>query len=81
MMPPPNRTAVIIRRVEQLAERREVTMTEISLAWLLTKTAPPVVGATKLQHIEEMVGAAGALSFRRGNCFRRKLTCRISLWA
>ena len=49
---------VIIRRVEQLAERREVTMTEISLAWLLTKTASPVVGATKLQHIEEMVGAA-----------------------
>ena len=47
-----------IRRVEQLAERREVTMTEISLAWLLTKTASPVVGATKLQHIEEMVGAA-----------------------
>ena len=32
-------------------------MTEISLAWLLTKTASPVVGATKLQHIEEMVGA------------------------
>lgn len=58
MMPPPNRTGVIIRRVEQLAERREVTMTEISLAWLLTKTASPVVGATKLQHIEEMVGAA-----------------------
>lgn len=49
---------VIIRRVEQLAERREVTMTEISLAWLLTKTASPVVRATKLQHIEEMVGAA-----------------------
>ena len=49
---------MIIRRVEQLAERREVTMTEISLAWLLTKTASPVVGATKLQHIEEMVGAA-----------------------
>lgn len=33
-------------------------MTEISLAWLLTKVASPVVGATKLHHIE---GAAQAV--------------------
>lgn len=33
-------------------------MTEVSLAWLLTKVAAPVVGATKLQHIE---GAAKAV--------------------
>ena len=48
----------IIRRVEELAERRGVSMTEISLAWLLTKVASPVVGATKLSHIE---GAAKAV--------------------
>ena len=28
-------------------------MTEISLAWLLTKVASPIVGATKLHHIED----------------------------
>lgn len=33
-------------------------MTEISLAWLLTKVASPVVGATKPHHIE---GAAKAV--------------------
>lgn len=33
-------------------------MTEISLAWLLRKTTSPVVGATKLHHIE---GAARAV--------------------
>ena len=33
-------------------------MTEISLAWLLTKVTAPVVGATKLYHIE---GAAKAV--------------------
>lgn len=33
-------------------------MTEISLAWLLTKVTSPVVGATKLNHIE---GAAKAV--------------------
>ncbi len=49
---------VIISRVAELAEKHEVTMTEISLAWLLTKVTSPVVGATKLHHIE---GAAKAL--------------------
>lgn len=36
----------------ELADRRGVTMTEVSLAWLLTKVTAPVVGATKLHHIE-----------------------------
>ena len=48
---------IIIARVAELAEKRGVSMTEISLAWLLTKAAAPVVGATKLHHIE---GAAKA---------------------
>ena len=48
---------VIIRRVAELAEKRGVSMTEISLAWLLTKVTAPVVGATKLRHIEGAVRA------------------------
>lgn len=48
----------IIRRVAELADRHSVTMTEIALAWLLTKVTAPVVGATKLHHIE---GAAKAV--------------------
>ena len=34
-------------------------MTEISLAWLLTKVTAPVVGATKLHQVEGMAKAAG----------------------
>ena len=49
--------APIIQRVAELADRHGVSMTEISLAWLLTKVTAPVVGATKLHHIE---GAAKA---------------------
>ncbi len=45
----------IIRRVEELAEKRGVSMTEISLAWLLTKVTSPVVGATKLSHVDSAV--------------------------
>ncbi|MBQ6456916.1 MAG: aldo/keto reductase [Mogibacterium sp.] len=48
---------VIISRVAELAEKHGVSMTEVSLAWLLTKVTSPVVGATKFHHIE---GAAKA---------------------
>ena len=48
----------IILRVAELAEKYGVTMTEISLAWLLTRVTSPVAGATKLHHIE---GAAQAV--------------------
>ena len=50
--------AVIIERVAEVADKRGVSMTEVSLAWLLTKVTSPVVGATKLHHIE---GAAKAV--------------------
>jgi aryl-alcohol dehydrogenase-like predicted oxidoreductase len=48
---------VIISRVAELSEKRGVTMTELSLAWLLTKVTAPIVGATKLHHIEGAVKA------------------------
>ena len=51
----------VIQRVAELAERHGVSMTEVSLAWLLTKVTAPVVGATKLSHIE---GAAKAVDLQ-----------------
>ena len=48
---------VISDRVAELADQKGVSMTEVSLAWLLSKVTAPVVGATKLHHIE---GAAKA---------------------
>lgn len=49
---------VIINRVSELAEKHGISMTEVSLAWLLTKVTSPVVGATRFSHIE---GAAAAV--------------------
>ena len=49
---------VIINRVAEIAEKRGVSMTEVSLAWLMTKVTAPVVGATKLHHIEGAARAA-----------------------
>ena len=47
----------IIARVQEIAEKRQVSMTEISLAWLLTKVSSPIVGATKKHHIDGAVKA------------------------
>ncbi len=52
------RDGLVIERVTELAAKHGVSMTEISLAWLLKKVAAPIVGATKLHHIE---GAAKAV--------------------
>lgn len=48
----------IIDRAAELAQKRGVSITEISLAWLLTKVTSPVVGATKISHIEGAAKAA-----------------------
>lgn len=48
----------VIRRVMEIADKREVFMTEVALAWLISKVTSPVVGATKMNHIE---GAAKAV--------------------
>lgn len=59
--------SVVIRRVAELADAHGASMTEIALAWLLTKVTAPVVGATKLSHVE---GAARAteLQLTREEC-------------
>ncbi len=47
----------IILRVEELAQKHGVSMTEIALAWLLTRVTAPVVGSTKETQIDAMARA------------------------
>ena len=49
--------ALVIERVAALADERGVSMSEVSLAWLLTKVDSPVVGATKARHVDGAVAA------------------------
>ena len=44
--------SVIINRVIELSENHGVSMSEISLAWLQTKVDAPIMGPTKLHHVE-----------------------------
>ena len=46
----------IVARVAQLAQRLEVTMSEIALAWQFAKgVAAPIVGATNVKHFDDAV--------------------------
>ncbi|HEY5730973.1 MAG TPA: aldo/keto reductase [Anaerolineales bacterium] len=49
----------IVERVAEIAKKHEASRTHIALAWLLQKetVTAPIVGATKISHLEEAVGA------------------------
>lgn len=49
----------IVERVAELAQKYEVPRSRIALAWLLQKApiTAPIIGATKLSHLEDAVGA------------------------
>jgi aryl-alcohol dehydrogenase-like predicted oxidoreductase len=50
---------LVVERVAELAEQHGVPRAHIALAWLLQKqpVAAPIVGATKISHLEDAVGA------------------------
>jgi aryl-alcohol dehydrogenase-like predicted oxidoreductase len=49
----------VVDRLGEVAEARGVARAQVALAWLLTKPAitSPIVGATKLHHLEDAVAA------------------------
>ncbi|WP_294952561.1 aldo/keto reductase [uncultured Gilliamella sp.] len=48
----------IVQRVQELAEKHHVTMTQIALAWQFAKgVTAPIIGATKTQYLDDAVGA------------------------
>lgn len=50
---------LIVERVAEIAEKLDVPRIHIALAWLLHKepVTAPIIGATKMSHIEDAVGA------------------------
>lgn len=48
----------IVVRVNDIAQKYGVTMTQVALAWQLAKgVASPIIGATKTQYLDDAVGA------------------------
>ena len=48
---------LIVDRVAEVAARRGMTRIQIALGWLLSKVTSPVVGATRLSHIDGAIKA------------------------
>lgn len=50
---------LVVKRVAELAGKHGVPRSQIALAWLLQKVpvTAPIIGATKISHLEEAVGA------------------------
>jgi aryl-alcohol dehydrogenase-like predicted oxidoreductase len=50
---------LVVERVAEVADRLGVQRVHIALAWLLQKppVTAPIIGATKLSHLEDAVGA------------------------
>src|SRR5205814_6599837 len=48
----------VVERAEEIAKEEGVTAAQIALAWLLHKGVnAPIIGATKVEHIDEAVGS------------------------
>ncbi|KAK9481593.1 NADP-dependent oxidoreductase domain-containing protein [Lipomyces starkeyi] len=52
-------TAEIISRVEKEAEDKGCLMSDVALAWILTKVCSPIVGVNSIERLEQVVGANG----------------------
>jgi aryl-alcohol dehydrogenase-like predicted oxidoreductase len=50
---------LVVERVAEIARRHDAPRTHIALAWLLQKepVTAPIIGATKISHLEEAIGA------------------------
>ncbi len=49
-----------LRRVEEIAKKRGINMAQVAVAWTLAKDAvtAPIVGSTKLQNLEDIIGTS-----------------------
>ncbi|CDO72523.1 hypothetical protein BN946_scf184983.g6 [Trametes cinnabarina] len=49
----------IIKRVEEIANKKGVSMARVSLAWIMSKpgVTAPIIGTTSLQNLEDILGA------------------------
>lgn len=51
-------TQAIIKRVEEIAQKRNISMAQVSVAWILFKegVTAPIIGTTKLENLHDIIG-------------------------
>ena len=67
----------VVDRVAQVAAARGIPRAQVALAWLLAKPVitAPIVGATKLQHLDDALASVRHQAVRRRNRFARGTLC------
>ena len=68
----------VLAAVDALARARSLPHAQVALAWLLRRdvATAPIVGATRMEHLEAAGGSACSCPKRRWRLSRRR-TCRI----
>ena len=51
-------TSVIVNRVEEIPKKHQVSMAQVSLAWIMSKdyVTAPIIGSTSLEHFKDIIG-------------------------
>ncbi|KAH8652048.1 putative aryl-alcohol protein [Xylariales sp. PMI_506] len=57
----PAEDAAIVRRVEEVARRRGWSMADVATAWIVAKVASPILGASSIQRVDDMLTARGKI--------------------
>jgi hypothetical protein len=55
--------------VEEIAKKKGVSMSQIAVAWVMSKdpVAAPIIGATKMDHLKDLLSTFFAILFTRPN--------------
>lgn len=51
----------IIKRVQEVAKKRDWEMSHVALAWINKRVSSPVIGFSSVERIEEAIGARGKM--------------------
>jgi aryl-alcohol dehydrogenase-like predicted oxidoreductase len=50
---------IIVRRVQEVAEKKGWKMSQVALAWINKTVSSPIVGFTSVEEMEEALGESG----------------------
>lgn len=49
----------IIKRVQELAEKKDWKMSHVALAWINKRVSSPIIGFSSIERMDEAIGARG----------------------
>jgi aryl-alcohol dehydrogenase-like predicted oxidoreductase len=49
----------IVRRVQEVAEKRGWKMSQVAFAWITKRVSSPIIGFTSLDEMDDVLGARG----------------------